>query len=915
MAAWVPGATYRLQLGRRFGFDQVRQLLPYLDRLGIDTVYLSPFLASRRGSVHGYDGIDPRRIDRERGGDAGFRRLSHALHRRGMGLLVDFVPNHLATSNENPAWRDVLAQGPHSRFAPLFDIDWSRSPDSRPAVVLPWLEGPPSTAFAEGRLAFGWDGSELGLRWGTTRLPVSATAARTWVRIMGRGRGKSPRLSRRDVRDLLRAVNRGENPRARALRNRLLSDQWYRLVPWWKVRSINYRRFFDVSDLVGVRPGESLGFEYLHGRLLAAVRAGQVQGIRVDHVDGIEDPSRYLRRLRHALRAAAYPPGGRTPYLLVEKILAWRELPPPDWPIDGTTGYEALNRITAALVPDDASVALDRAYERSCRRHPGAFAPTAYRAKRYVADHLFAGERAELVARIGRSSTQHRPRVSDRDLDRAVSALTAGLPVYRTYGRDGGLLPSDRPWVRASMRTVRQLDPAAASEVAFRWIVRGLLSSRPGRNRGAIGAFLPRWQQWSAAVAAKGIEDTAFYRYSRFLGANEVGGDPSRIGCSAGEFHAFMAERARRSHPGLTPTSTHDTKWGEDARARFVALAEWAEPWGVTAARWPGPDGRPGAGDKGGTAVDPDERYRLYQTWVATAAPGSVFSRNYLRRLEAHVQKSAREAKQRTSWLRPDRAHERRLTEMLRYHARDRRAALFRREMGDWVRRIAYFGSYYSLIQVALRTTLPGVPDIYGGSEGWNLSMVDPDNRRPVAFARLRRTLDRIDDRTRARGPPRSGMPAQPGPPTEAGKMFVTATLTRFRRAHRDLFDRGDYVPMLERRPGAGVPVLAFARRRRTEWLLVVAGRGLASVSKWNLEPPVGERWGERAIELPRGAPSCWRDLLNGRLVQAPPPARRPILSLADLFESFPLAVLFATPRDRSKRTVPVPANPRIRRP
>jgi (1->4)-alpha-D-glucan 1-alpha-D-glucosylmutase len=912
MAAWVPGATYRLQLGHRFGFDQVRQLLPYLDRLGIDTVYLSPVLASRRGSLHGYDGIDPRRMDPDRGGEAGFLRLSRALRRRGMGLLVDFVPNHLAATVENPAWREVLAQGPGSRFASLFDIDWSRTPDCRPAVVLPWLDGPRSTAFAEGRLAFDWDGSALSLRWGTTRLPVSAAVARRWRRIVARGRGQSARLSRWAVRDYLRAVNRGENPRARAERERLLSEQWYRLVAWREVGSINYRRFFDVSDLVGVRAAESPGFEYLHARLLAAVRAGHIQGVRVDHIDGIEDPLRYLRRLRQSLRGSAPSPGGRTPYLLVEKILAWREAPRAEWPIDGTTGYEALNRITAVLVPDDASAALDRAYERSCRRGPRAFAQTAYWAKRYVADYLFAGERAELVGRVGRSSTRPRPRAGARDLDRAICALTAGLPVYRTYGRNGGLKESDRQWLRASIRTVRQHDPAAASSATFRWLVGGLLTSVPDRNRGAVGAFLPRWQQWSAAVAAKGIEDTAFYRYPRFLGANEVGGDPSRIGCPVGEFHAFMAERARRSHLGLTPTSTHDTKWGEDARARFVALAEWAEPWGLSAARWQACAGRPGAHVGGGTPIDPDECYRLYQTWVATAPPRAVFSRNYLGRLETHIQKAAREAKQRTSWLRPDHAHERRLTELVRYLARDRRAAPFRREMCDWVRRIAYFGSYYSLVQVALRTTLPGVPDVYGGSEGWNFSMVDPDNRRPVAFGRLRRTLDRIDAPARARGLPRSGMPPRSGPPTEAVKMFLTAALLRFRRAHRNLFDRGVYLPVLERRPGDGVSVLAFARRSHREWLLVVAGRGLVSVSKGNLEPPVGERWGERAIELPHRAPSRWRDVLSGRLVQARPSVRSPTLSLADLFESFPLAVLFAAPGEPSRNAVPARVGRRL---
>ncbi|MGI0150513.1 MAG: malto-oligosyltrehalose synthase, partial [Thermoplasmata archaeon] len=750
MTPRIPTSTYRLQLSARFGFDRVRRILPYLDRLGVDTVYLSPILASQPGSEHGYDGIDPGRIDPARGGAAGFARLRRDLERRGFGLLVDFVPNHLAASLQNPAWRDVLARGPSSPYARIFDIDWSRGPEGRPAVVLPWLGRSRADAFRRGELAFDLDRGSLSLRFGVRKLPGSPAALRRlmeWDTGAEALPGRRRPDRRRELRERLERLNRGVTGRDRSRREQLLTEFSYRLVPWWEVGSVNYRRFFDISGLVGVRPEDPEGFRYLHRWLLPAARSGAISGIRLDHIDGLADPLGYLRRLRAALAGASSSGRRAAPYLIVEKILARDETLPASWPVDGTTGYEALVRITGVLVDEASAPRLSAMYARICPERPGSFADESYRAKREVAEELFPGERAELVRRIrgGRGATV--PYGSRNGIDRALVAVTAALPVYRTYyhlGPGGGRgRPEDARRLRAAISEARRRDPGALQGDGLRAFLR-LASGSGAIPPGSPPArFLTRWQQWTGAVAAKGGEDTAFYRHGRFLGANEVGGDPDRIATTLGDFHAFMRERARRFPHALTPTSTHDTKWGEDARARLVALTEWVEPWSVSVRRWRRDNRAFTSGPARRRVPSPAEEYRLYQTLVASAPSPRSFSGTYPRRLEGHLVKAAREAKLGTSWMRPVPAHEEALTDFVRAIVTDPRGAGFRADLSGWVDRLAFFGGFYSFAQTVLRATLPGVPDLYQGSEGWNLTLADPDNRRPVPFGRLARGLAR----------------------------------------------------------------------------------------------------------------------------------------------------------------------------
>ena len=443
-----PSATYRWQLGPQSGFGELRRRLPYLRHLGVDTLYLSPVFAARRGSSHGYDGIDPSRIDTSRGGEASFRALVHAARRHGLRLLVDIVPNHLAATPENPAWRDVLEKGRSSRYARLFDIDWDRSPGARPCVAVPWLDRPLADAFREGRVAFVRARSGGYLRCGVARLPVPSRAFRLLDHPARSSPGDGPGGWRVRWDRLLATVNRGDTTEGFRLRTAMLATLSYRLVPWYQVGSINYRRFADISDLIGVRAETDFGFRHMHRGLLRAVRRREVDGVRVDHIDGIADPRAYLRRLTQSLRSAA--PRRPTPYVVVEKVLAPHETLPVDWPTAGTTGYEALTRITGVLVPQEAVAALDRAYRRFCTDRQGSFADEAYRAKQDVENELFPGDRAEIARRLreeGPAGARSESRAESAAVERGLSAVTAALPVYRTYDGTTQGRTTSREWL------------------------------------------------------------------------------------------------------------------------------------------------------------------------------------------------------------------------------------------------------------------------------------------------------------------------------------------------------------------------------------------------------------------------------------------------------------------------------------
>jgi (1->4)-alpha-D-glucan 1-alpha-D-glucosylmutase len=893
-----PSATYRLQLSRRFGLDAARRLVPYLRRLGIDTVYLSPLSAATTGSAHGYDAIDPGRIDPARGGARALARLDRTLQRNGMGLVLDVVPNHVAASPENPAWVDVLARGPRSRYAGVFDIAWDRSPDGRPAVVLPWLAETPESAFSAGRLAWVWRSGELRLRWGGTELPGAPRAVR---RLLDWGRAGPSRRPPGDgaVRRMLDRLNRGADRSDRVRRARLLADLHYRLVPWWQAAKGNYRRFFDITGLVGVRSDTPAGFDYVHRWLLRSPPASLV-GLRIDHVDGVADPWAYLRRLRRAVRRAG---GRRLPFVVVEKVLAGDESLPASWPVDGTTGYEALNWITGVLLPPTAPVRLDAAFRRCCPGAPASFADEAYSAKVDVERTLFVGERTAIVAAL--LEADERSRADPAVTTGAVEAVTAALSVYRTYLRPGHpARPEDRRRLREAWAEAARRRPELAHRAPFRSLRRRWPAAAGPRRSADVERAAAQWQQWTGAVAAKGVEDTAFYRFPRFLAANEVGGDPDRFALTPEGFHARVLGRARRWPHALTTTSTHDSKWGEDARARLLALADWPDEWARTVVRWQRRLRRILGWPPRPSRTTPAEEYRIFQTVLATAPTAPSAWRSYWRRLEPHLQKAAREAKLATSWDRPNGRHESAVRAFAWALLFDPRARPTQDELARWLERAAATGAQYSMRQVVLRLTMPGVPDLYQGSEGWNRALVDPDNRRAVRFDRLARLLDAGDAPAVAdRWPVAPRRRGRRGP-AEVDKVALTARLLRFRRTHRRLFSDGRYVPLRETRDGREGPVLAFARQWHRDRLVVLIGRGLPSVPRRGGRPPTGPGWGLREVPLPPGWPSVWRRVAGGAPLRAVGPPSDRSIRLTEAFDPDPWTVLYARGARRPRAKV-----------
>jgi len=640
-------ATYRVQLSGRFPFAAARRIVPYLADLGASHLYASPILRARSGSAHGYDVVDPTEVSPELGGEDGLRELVAALRAHGMGLVADIVPNHMAASPENPWWVETLRHGPASPFARVFDVDWAAGGGR---VRLPVLAGPPGRVAGDLRIDGGW------VRYHEHRFPLAPGTDR-------------------------------------------LDQQHYELVEWRRAAvDGNYRRFFTVNDLVGVCQEDPEVFRLTHATTLRLVADGLVDGVRVDHVDGLADPAAYLERLALALRRAGG--GADTPWVVVEKILQPGERLPA-WPVAGTTGYEFSAVADGVLVDPAAAGTFAERYRRLTGTDPDP-AELAVACKREWLLRDFHAEVAGVAGRLPGDQAANRA---------AVVELAASLPVYRTYVA-GRVTDADRAVVAAARdAATSRLDPAGRRALAR--LAAALLLESP-----AGAPAVRRFQQLSGPAMAKGVEDTALYRDTRLLARNEVGGDLGSFGRPVAELHAANAERAARWPASMLATSTHDSKRGEDVRARLAVLSERPERWWALAERWTGRLAGP-------AGVDPADALILWQT-MAGAWPLE------LGRCLAYMEKAVREAGLRSTWTEPDPGYERAVRELVEGAYADRR---LRAELEELVAEIAPAGRVKGAGLALLRLTSPGVPDTYQGTETEQLVLVDPDNRRPVAFS------------------------------------------------------------------------------------------------------------------------------------------------------------------------------------
>ncbi|HET9904850.1 MAG TPA: malto-oligosyltrehalose synthase [Xanthobacteraceae bacterium] len=920
----VPRATYRLQLTQDFTFDDAARLVPYLRALGISHLYASPFLKARAGSLHGYDIVDHAKLNPEFGGEEAFERLSRALAEADMGLILDFVPNHMAVHRaDNGWWLDVLEWGQRSPYAAFFEIAWETLPfKAEGGVLLPILGKPYGDALEAGEIALRYDPKEgsFSAWYFEHRLPIrpnrygdilrtvvaAANAANTeagqalltlaqrYPRPADPTRGEAPAYKAAIAAvaggaDIiargLSAYGPAEGGRAAVLAlHRLLERQHYRVAHWRVAGSeINYRRFFDVNDLAGIAVENLRTFAAVHRLVLRLIAEDRLQGLRLDHIDGLQNPIRYCRRLQRLVRSARPAARAGPFYVVVEKILGEGEAMPRFPGISGTTGYEWLNAISRALLAPSGMAQLDE----TARAFTGSTVPfegVLEQAKRRVLHTILASEFTVLVRLLARIAAGHwrtRDFTADR-LGAALELFVINFPVYRTYVTVDGATAADRETIARAIAAARGQwfgPDEAIFDLLQEALTRDLVApGRTGYSRARVRQFSLKVQQFTGPMMAKSLEDTAFYRHFHLLALNEVGNDPTLPALSPEAFHRRLAARARTAPHGLTATATHDTKRGEDARARLLTLPEFAEEWSVLVEGWRQMNARFVATE--GTLRVPSRghEYMLYQAFAGAWPLGEPQADDFAARMEAYAVKAAREGKLETSWIHPDEGYEAGLSAFVRAVLDPARSEAFLESFSAFARRLALVGALTGLAQLALKATMPGVPDFYQGSEFWDLSLVDPDNRRPVDFARRAEALRDLA--------PGCDWPALAANWTDGQvKLALARRLLAARERLPHVFADGEYRPLAVAGADAG-HVLAFARRSGRDSVVVVVGRHFGATTQGGRRWCAGEAW-DAAVDL-----TPWPVLHSA--LQEGAVLRGGVVPAAELFRAVPVALFEA---------------------
>ncbi|MCK1284529.1 malto-oligosyltrehalose synthase [Bradyrhizobium sp. 44] len=873
MPSAVPLATYRLQLTADFDFDKAAAVVPYLKALGITHLYTSPVMKARKGSTHGYDTVDHSQFNPELGGEAGFARLSEALTRHDLGLIIDFVPNHVGVHfADNPWWLDVLEWGQASPHAVSFDIDWDQLAfRARGGVLLPILGASYGEALESGDIELRYDANEgsFSAWYFEHRLPIaperygemlrmivkeadaaeseagkrmlSLAARYTGLRRPNRKEAPGFKAELREIAGSADIIARGlgayraakDRPAQTLALHHLLERQHYKLGHWRLASSdINYRRFFDVNGLAGMRVEDPGTFAATHRLVKQLIAEGKLQGIRLDHIDGLRDPAQYCQRLRRLVRDAQ---GTTRPfYTVIEKILCEHERLPHFAGVQGTTGYEWMNAITHVLVDAKGLEALDEIWRQISNRPP-RLAPYVKDAKRRVLETLLTSEFTVLTRLLARIANGH---YSTRDfsadsLRQALELYVLHFPVYRTYLTTGAPTANDRKLIDDTIEQARR-EWFAADEGIFDFLRDALTMDllkpgRPPHSAPRVRRFALKVQQFTGPMMAKSLEDTAFYQFHRLLALNEVGGDPASKGLTIPAFHDTMQARAREWPQGMTATATHDTKRGEDARARVAALSEIPGEWTSAVARWKVLNAPHLALDGNLRAPSATFEYMLYQTLLGAWPLVETADAGFVARIQAFALKAAREGKEETSWLNPHEAYENGVKSFIAKILDPALSGEFLEALQTLVRRVALLGALNALSQLTLKATLPGVPDFYQGTEFWDLSLVDPDNRRPVDFSARHAALGTLDN-------PNWNHLIKSWPDGQL-KLAWTRHLLKLRSELPDVFARGDYQPLQVRGAHAD-HVVAFARRHGRAAAIVAVGRHFAPFTQAGREWP-----------------------------------------------------------------------------
>ena len=969
---FLPSSTYRLQVHGGFTLDAARDAVPYLQRLGIGAAYTSPYFTAQPGSTHGYDVCNHNELSPELGGEAAHTAFTDALRAAGLQHVVDFVPNHMGIgTSTNAWWRDVLENGPSARAGRFFDIDWFPvKRELRRKLLLPILgdqygrvleRGELQLEFNDGRLVLKYHDHELPLnprqsprvyRTGLdalteelgatnpdllelvsvitalqkmpayTETSAEAVEERHRESIVAQNRlreltARSPRILRH-IQDAVRELNGVPGtPESFDPLHELLEEQVYRLS-YWRTASheINYRRFFDINNLAGLRVEDREVFAAIHQLLATLLREERVTGVRIDHSDGLFDPAKYFDMLQD-LAADAWgitrPPGGRPLYVVAEKILSGRERLPSQWAVHGTTGYNFLNQVNGLFVDPSNARRMRRVYARLTGLTQ-TFDDLLSESKRLIMDTSMASELnvlADMLNRISESNRKSRD-FTLNSLRDVIVEVVACFPAYRTYITTAGWAPEDRTVITQAVIRARRRNPAMDPTIFdfFREVVLPRDPSEPSQpehdRRGGYPPadareaterlhFAMKFQQYTGPLQAKGLEDTAFYRYNLLLSLNEVGGDPSRFGASSREFHELNQRRRQEWPYEMLATATHDTKLGEDVRARINVLSEMPEEWGREVSRWMRLNRSKRVIVDGEPAPDRNDEYHFYQAligvWPAGASADNAPA-DLIERLQGYMTKSVKEAKLRSSWINPNEAYE---SAVSTFVERVLSGSSFIPAFLPFQQRVARAGFINSLAQVVLKVGSPGVPDFYEGTELWDLSLVDPDNRRPVDFERRRAALD---EALRALDLPSDTRTAAITNLIDRWtdgtiKLFVTTTSLHARRRLEDLFLEGDYLP-LDVETAVSAEAIAFARVLGSRALIVLAPHLSADLTTGD-QLPLGDRWATSRVLLPPelGARS-YRDVFTGSTLRPVQMSNGASIFVGQALSTLPVAMLVA---------------------
>ena len=902
----IPTCTYRLQFNRWFTFAQAREIVPYLHALGVSDAYASPYFQAGAESLHGYDITDHNKLNFAVGSRADYDSWIAELHAHSMGQVLDFVPNHVGIAEPlNEWWMDVLENGPSSRYAPYFDIDWHPlKSDLRDKVLLPILSDQYGRVLERGELQVHFEEGTFYLRYGDRRLPIAPGTYRYVLgialenlaehkdedfyaevqsiltaleylpkrtetdpkRIAERIREKeiikrrlerrcaeAPQVQQAIEKALARINGEPGDPRSFDALDELLNAQSYRLA-FWRVAAeeINYRRFFDVNDLAAIRVEHPKVFDAVHRLLLELVHSCAITGLRIDHPDGLYLPREYFEKLQQRCAKAlaiALPQDGRAVYMVAEKILTGAETLRKDWLVHGTTGYDFANQVMQLLVDSSAETAITNAFHRFIG-HSLHFGHLVYAKKLQVMKLALANDVDVLGNMVDRLSEQNRwyRDFTLEALARAVRETIACFPVYRTYVAPGRpVSEEDRQVIERAVTAAKRRNPAIEESI-FNFL-RDVLVFRFPENldaeaRAAHTHFVLKFQQATGPIMAKGLEDTVFYIYNRLAALNEVGGEPQQFGLSIDAFHERNLDRQRNWPATLLTTSTHDTKRSEDVRTRMVAISEMPELWRRSLQRWRLANRRWKRTINDVEAPDGNEEYLLYQTLLGTwpvqpsGLPEEAATAEYTERIQTYMAKALHEAKVNTSWIQPNEEWDAAMRDFVGRILDSSPRNKFVPAFLPVVQEIARLGAINSLSQTLLKLTSPGVPDIYQGNEIWDYSLVDPDNRRPVDYRPRREMLEALSAST-------SDELMQNWPDGRI-KMFLTQRVLQFRREHVDLFQRGEYLPLVASGTFTECCV-NFARRLGDQWIVVIAPRLSSRIGF----PPIAERWKDTTLEFP----------------------------------------------------------------